>query len=198
MAVVVAVVLAASLARAGDWQCPDGYVAYATGQQGSPYVCLKEGQRALPKPDMACPSREQRERQKRKLRESVDRPTCEGALDARPLKPVDCYDLQSIRDFKTAALARLTNDDSQVESLARELCPLTAAMACMNPEPQCRTRVPQGNFTPWRRGWEETDVAAVAAFYRKRLPVSAAQALALAKRYQRLHPGHWTVDDSED
>ncbi len=189
--------LAAS-AGAREYGCPPGYAPYVTHQPGSPYMCVKPQARPLPQPDMTCPSKEQRARRKRKLREAIERRDCEPSLQGRTLKPLDCYDLQSIRDFKTVVLARITGDDDEAEAIAKTLCPLTSPLACMNPEPQCRTRTPLPNLTPWRRPWDQQDLADVAKFFRKRLPIDGKQADALAQRYKSRHPGYWTVDDLDD
>jgi hypothetical protein len=188
----------AAPAFAGERYCPKGLVAYETRQPGSPYICVKPQARALPAPDMTCPSKAQLEKIKVKLRSDIDRPSCDAELSALSSKPLDCYDLRSIRNFKSLLLARVTGDDEEAEAIAKSLCPLTAPLACMNPEPQCRTRAPLPNLTPWRRPWDEQDLADVAKFFRKLLPISAKQADTLAERYKRNHPGYWTVDDVDD
>lgn len=192
--------LAAGAARgalAAERLCPSGYVPYEIHQPGSPYLCVKPQAKPYPEPDRVCLAKAQLARQERRLRARIFRPSCEAAA-GRALKALDCFDLQSIRDFKAAVLARVSGDDGEAEAMAKALCPITGPLACMNPEPQCRTRTPPPNLTPWRRPWDDQDLSDVAGYYKRLLPISGSQAAALALRYKDLHPGYWTVDDLDD
>jgi hypothetical protein len=188
---------AKSKAHHQAFRCPAGFIAYAMNQPERPYVCLKTGEKPLPKPDRRCEALSQREREKRRKKDKTNRADCETALAHRRLKKLDCYNLASIRDFKMAALARIIGDDAAAEKMTASLCPLTAAMACMNDEPQCRKKTPPQDLSPWKRPWAEYDVVAAAKFFKKRLPLNDDQARKLAENYRKDHPARFSVDDAD-
>lgn len=138
---------------------------------------------------MRCPSAAERRRRVEELKAFVYQSSCETSLSKLKMKKLDCGDLQSIRDFKSAVLGRFWRDEETAEALASYVCPLTSRRACMNPEPQCRqvnerARISTANGKPWTRDSLEF----LKAYFHKDLPVDDAQAETLARGYMADHP----------
>jgi hypothetical protein len=90
--------------------------------------------------DPFCIAPAKREELKAKLKEKIDQSDCAWSLRKLHLARLDCSQPQTIRDFKSAMLGAVRPDDAYVEGFARAVCPGKADAACMNPEPQCRSR----------------------------------------------------------